>query len=145
MLDMTLGITLVILFTVAALGFVLAPFWGRYVFSAPTPDDDLDVRRKALEQQKREALAAIKEAEFDLQTGKMTPEDFEFVRRKYAAQAMAAIQELERGGATVVRAQGSASVRARFCPSCGAPQPEGAQYCFRCGQALDGVMPEASG
>lgn len=47
------------------------------------------------EKQKREAYAALKEAEFDRQTGKLTEEDYHFLREKYEARALEALSQLD--------------------------------------------------
>ncbi len=47
------------------------------------------------ERQKREAYAAIKEAEFDRQTGKLTQADYHFLREKYEARALEALTQLD--------------------------------------------------
>ncbi len=50
------------------------------------------------EEQKRQAYAALKEAEFDLQTGKLTEEDYHVLREKYEARALEAMARLDRLG-----------------------------------------------
>jgi hypothetical protein len=50
------------------------------------------------EGQKRRAYAALKEAEFDLQTGKLTDEDYRVLREKYEARALEAMAQLDRLG-----------------------------------------------
>jgi hypothetical protein len=61
--------------------------------AAPT-----DPERYRLEKEKELAYAAIKEAEFDLQMGKLSPEDHAALREKYEARALAALEALERRG-----------------------------------------------
>jgi hypothetical protein len=46
---------------------------------------------------KDEALAAIRDAEFDLHLGKLSAEDYGELRARLEAQALEAIAELERG------------------------------------------------
>lgn len=46
--------------------------------------------------QKSQAYAALKEAEFDLQTGKLTDEDYRALRDKYEARALDAMAQLDR-------------------------------------------------
>jgi hypothetical protein len=48
------------------------------------------------EKQKTDAYAAIKEAEFDRQMGKLTDEDYELLREKYEARALEALAQLDR-------------------------------------------------
>ena len=49
------------------------------------------------ERQKRQALAAIKEAELDHRMGKLTDEDLAAMRARFEAQALEAMAALERG------------------------------------------------
>lgn len=73
--------------------FVAAPlFGGDATATAATPVD----ARARWERQKRQALAAIKEAELDHQTGKLSDEDLQSLRTRLEAQALEAIAALER-------------------------------------------------
>jgi DNA-directed RNA polymerase subunit RPC12/RpoP len=96
---------------------------------------------------KVQALLALKEIEFDRATGKLSDEDYEQLKAKYAAvalDAMRAEEAAEAGPASqgavadaaeeLVRlaAEGSLTV----CPNCG-PRPEAdAAFCSDCGRAL---------
>lgn len=46
---------------------------------------------------KEEALAAIRDAEFDLHLGKLSAEDYGELRARLEAQALEAMAEMERG------------------------------------------------
>ena len=59
----------------------------------PVPDAERLVR---WEKQKAAAYAAIREAEFDKQMGKLTDEDYQFIRHKYEARAIEALAQLDR-------------------------------------------------
>ena len=48
------------------------------------------------EKQKADAYAALKEAEFDLQMGKLTEADYQLLREKYEARALEALAQLDR-------------------------------------------------
>jgi hypothetical protein len=48
------------------------------------------------EKQKAEAYAALKEAEFDLQMGKLTEADYQLLTEKYEARALEALAQLDR-------------------------------------------------
>ena len=48
------------------------------------------------EKQKADAYAALKEAEFDQQMGKLTEEDYGILREKYEARALDALAQLDR-------------------------------------------------
>jgi hypothetical protein len=87
------------------------------------------------ERQKQEAYGAIRDAEQDLQTGKMSQVDFEFIRDKYTARALEAIAALEQARSRhPVAAPGG--VRFLFCPECGRKLPGRARFCPGCGRAL---------
>jgi len=105
------------------------------------------------------ALAALKEIEFDRATGKLSEDDYLFLKTKYSAQALAAIKAEEvpvpagMGAAGVTADEEPADVesliaaRARAirtaaasgvptCPTCG-PRPEAdAIYCSDCSARL---------
>jgi hypothetical protein len=54
-----------------------------------------DVERYRLEKEKELAYAAIKEAEFDFQMGKLSEADYHLLREKYEGRALAALAALE--------------------------------------------------
>jgi hypothetical protein len=58
----------------------------------------LDPERYRLEKQRDLAYAAIKEAEFDHQMGKLSADDYALLRRKYEDRALDALAALERLG-----------------------------------------------
>jgi Double zinc ribbon len=96
------------------------------------------------------ALLALKEIEFDKETGKLSEEDYRFLKEKYTVQALEALRAEE--GAAVApddvealiahrlralrSAAASAPPGARVCPTCG-PRPEpDAAFCSTCGSKL---------
>jgi hypothetical protein len=103
------------------------------------------------------ALLALKEIEFDRETGKLSDEDYRFLKEKYTAEALEALRaeegqaQRERQGqgapddveamiAHRVRALRSAAASAPpdapVCPTCG-PRPEAdAVFCSSCGAAI---------
>jgi len=62
--------------------------------AGPTTDPE----RYRLEKEKELAYAAIKEADFDFEMGKLSIEDHATLRSKYEGRAMAALAALERRG-----------------------------------------------
>ena len=56
----------------------------------------VDPERHRLEKEKELAYAALKEAEFDFQMGKLSAEDYAALREKYEARALQALAALER-------------------------------------------------
>jgi rubrerythrin len=128
-----------IVITVAAAAFVAAPFFT----SEPAAEGGATVlhvpgERQMFERQKLDAYAAIKEAEFDYQMGKLSERDFNALRDKYAAQALEAIAALEAASATRTRQLKEARrpTRIAFCPICGRGIPPRANFCPACGQSL---------
>jgi rRNA maturation endonuclease Nob1 len=99
------------------------------------------------------ALTALKEIEFDRETGKLSDVDYEFLKTKYTAAALDALRhESEEAASDDVEAMIAAKVRAlRFasaatspdasspgpvCTGCG-PRPEpDAVFCSSCGRRL---------
>jgi len=61
------------------------------------PDDDGSERAR-WERQKRQALAAIREAEMDHRMGKLSDEDLATQRGRFEEQALAALAALEKEG-----------------------------------------------
>jgi len=75
---------------------IAAPLlWQRPFEARARPTDP---ERYRLEKEKELAYAAIKDAEFDLQMGKLSPEDHASLREKYEGKALAALEALERRG-----------------------------------------------
>ena len=98
---------------VASLCFVLYPLFRADISIGPTA-------ARASRPQQSPAVEALRELEFDRETGKISDSDYEPLKARYTAQALA-----------VMRA-GTAAV----CEKCG-PRPESdAQYCSNCGSAL---------
>ena len=94
---MTLIVYLAGLVLIAAVAFAVAAplLWPRPITAnAPVGDPE----RYRLEKEKELAYAAIKEADFDHQMGKLSPEDHTTLRNKYEARALAALAALERRG-----------------------------------------------
>jgi ribosomal protein L40E len=66
------------------------------------------------------AVDTLRELEFDRQTGKISPGDYESLKMRYTEQALA-----------VMRAG-----NARLCETCGPRSEADAEYCSNCGSAL---------
>ena len=90
------------------------------------------------------ALTALKEIEFDRETGKLSDSDYAFLKEKYTAAALDALRaeapnDIEAMVAARVRVLRSAPTQnpgAPACPTCG-PRPEpDAVFCSTCGQRL---------
>lgn len=112
----------------AALSLILMPIL-RPTPEAPAPAWDLP---ELEETRKGQALLALKEIEFDLATGKLSDADHALLKRKFTAEAVAAIRE--DAPAVAVVSAGTAKLLA--CPTCG-PRPESdAIFCSTCGKLL---------
>ena len=97
------------------------------------------------------ALLALKEIEFDRETGKLSDADYHQLRSRYSAEALVALagDESEAGAAdgdpeALITARLAQLRSARttglpptpFCPGCG-PRPEAdALFCSSCGSSL---------
>lgn len=75
-------------------------------------------------ERKEAAVEALRELEFEYQTGKVSEEDYARLRARYAREALTARDEL--GSAT----------GAAFCPGCGEELRAGVKFCSRCGAAI---------
>ena len=98
------------------------------------------------------ALAALKEIDFDRETGKLSESDYQFLKAKYMGVAVEALRAEEHRAvadpaealiAARVQALSAADVQpaALACITCG-PRPEpDAVYCSTCGLRLEVVAP----
>ena len=133
-----------VLIGMAALWLTLRPLLG-----PARPPDLVEEPVDPEETAKGVALLALKEIEFDRETGKLSDADYEYLKSKYTAEALVALREDEGHGvrddaealiAHRVRVLRSAGATAPpgtpSCPSCG-PRPEAdAVYCSMCGGRL---------
>lgn len=146
-LELLLGVVV----AVAAIALVARPLWRgpsreREPFDEPAAPEET---RKGV------ALLALREIDFDRETGKLSDQDYERLKTAYTAEAVAALR-LEEGRAArapdsvesliaarvlQMRVGGPASLRpsastTEHCPNCG-PRPESdALFCSECGRAL---------
>jgi double zinc ribbon protein len=108
---------------------------GREADEGEDPEDDLSAQAVA--------LRALKEIEFDRATGKLSDGDYETLKAKYTAEALAALRETAGSGmrdAGGVASGGASHPASRIphpaCPTHG-PRPESdAQFCSECGSRL---------
>jgi hypothetical protein len=137
MLPLTIGTLL----AVGALAYVLLPLLvGSPVRSVRRPSRLPLQAGGGVE----EAVVALREIEFDRETGKLSDADYAELKARYTARALAAMRARGDGGAEPESAEDlvEATVlayraRLRSCPRCG-PRPEpDAIYCSSCGSYLD--------
>jgi hypothetical protein len=115
---------------------VADPFLRRGLFNRKAESASTRERR-------RSALLAIRDLDFDFQTGKVLEEDYRVWRARLLERAARWLTDEERAEsglaegleAEVAEVRKAAS-GARFCPSCGRPQVGGGRFCADCGQAL---------
>ena len=86
------------------------------------------------------ALAALKEIEFDRETGKLSDEDYAFLKSKYTGVALDALR-VESADAAEVRAQEVRTSSERQdgsgdCAGCGAELGQGSRFCEQCGTGV---------
>ncbi len=99
---------------------VLAPLVeGRHLDERPEGELSA-VERKEL------AIEALRELEFEYQTGKVSEQEYLSLRERFGRQALAAREEL---GEPAAAPEGR-------CETCGAEAREGAKFCGRCGSRL---------
>jgi hypothetical protein len=91
-------VALVVAVAVLVTGAVLFVAWP---FASPEPEppeqalSDRDRRVLELRERRDEAYGALHDLEQDLQTGKITPADYELERGRLRAEAAAALRELD--------------------------------------------------
>ena len=124
---------------IAALWLVLQPLI-RPRASPPLPFEPLDPE----ETPKGIALAALKEIEFDRETGKLSDADYELLKAKYT---IAAVEALRGEQAAVASNDIETLVAARVLALRSATAPAARRYCDRCGAGLvpDGRFCESCG
>ncbi len=90
------------------------------------------------------AIAALREIEFDRETGKLSDSDYASLKAKYTGEALAALRADASSGSGAPDLEAMISARVRLltggdvpaCPSCG-PRPEpDAAVCSTCGRRL---------
>ena len=130
---------------IAAMWLVLQP-----LFRPPAPGAEPYEPVEPEETPKGVALAALKEIEFDRETGKLSDPDYELLKAKYTSAALEALRNEEVGPvsdhleamiAARVRSLRSASATkssntAKSCPTCGPRSESDAVFCCNCGRRL---------
>lgn len=133
MIALVLGTVLAL----AALAFVLVPLFvapragagAPHAVPSPAPVD---------------AIAALREVEFDRETGKLSDSDYAALKAEYTRDALAALRAQDAAPSGVSDAEVEAMILAyraprKACATCG-PRPEAdAIYCSACGRFLPGA------
>jgi hypothetical protein len=121
---------------VLSAAFVALPFLRAEELQAPTAARPGGIAMSDAARQKADAYAAIKEADFDFQMGKLSEADHTALRDKYAAQALAAIAVLEGSHAPAKTSFGHRPRRVAYCPQCGTEAAKRGNFCGGCGMNL---------
>jgi len=114
----------------------------------PADAIDMDALEDLEDTRSGVALAALKEIEFDRETGKLSDNDYEFLKQKYTVEALAAMRAEENATPEDLEARVEAQVSARVatlrsdggteavCGACGTMAGAGARFCPACGKPL---------
>ena len=151
---MLVAVVLILLVVIAVVGYPLLS----------TKDDESALyeqagnRQSELQRQKESAYAAIKELDFDRRTGKLSQQDFEELYAVYQAQALGAIEALEKAGSSTEslddealeeqirtkrkRLTGSEDKAELTCIKCNEDYPSSARFCSTCGAKLKRLCPD---
>ncbi len=123
--------------------------------SAGASGDDAPAE-KSPEHDKEVALRAIREADFDHRTGKLSDEDHAALRAELEARALSALAAIDdanalhpvpassgapAGAPSTATAARVASDGGGFCPACGVRFARGASFCSGCGKKLPAATP----
>jgi hypothetical protein len=120
---------------VALLAMAAASAWISWPLLRPASahlETETKASKELWEREKFVALTAIREAEFDQATGKLSDEDYEILRSDYEERAMKAMAELERTPS--VEAPAVASHATGFCVDCGQRFGQQDRFCAACGR-----------
>ena len=107
---------------------------------------DVDALEEIEDTRSGVALTALKEIEFDRETGKLSDADYEFLKQKYTVEALSALRaeaddapaDVEALVATRLAAIQAAPGSDAACAGCGAPAEPGARFCPGCGLPFRG-------
>ena len=123
----------------AALAIVLYPLFSDSQDAAPRAIPEAREPTPA-----EQAIAALREIEFDRETGKLSQRDYDALRASYLKDALAAMRAEESADASMADDEVEAAIlkyrTGRLsCVSCG-PRPEAnAVFCSTCGRYLPGA------
>jgi hypothetical protein len=130
-----LALVLGTLLAVGALCYVLYPLFADVVAVRPSAPR----LAQASEGGEDEAVAALREIEFDRVTGKLSDGDYAELKARYTGRALAAMRSSADPDDAVEQAVQAYRARLRSCVACG-PRPEpDAEYCSTCGSFLPGA------
>lgn len=146
---MTMAIGAVLL-AVAVLVFVLHPLWAGIHAPLEKTDDEVS----EVEALRRVKLLALRDVEYDFQTGKLDDEDYQSLKKELSAEALEALDASEREASGIGRktleeeiaAVRTGLVSGATCGECGHLNPSGSRFCSSCGESLTNLgEPAAEG
>ena len=110
--------------------FILQPVVQGARASLHREEDELTEAEAA----RRVALLALRDVEYDFQTGKLDQDDYKAMKRQLSAEALAAMKALEEEGAQEAIEAEIAAVRQGLraglvCGDCGQWNPQGSRFC----------------
>lgn len=133
-----------VMILMATTAYVAKPYWQR---QKVTKLDSHNGQLTDLLERRDNLLAAIKEIEFDCQTGKISAEDFTEMNAKYRFEAITVMKRIDN-----IRGNNRASQRLeeelrsmrlqrktkgrKHCTQCGKTVSTQDRYCFACGHLL---------
>jgi ribosomal protein L40E len=124
------------LLAVSALAYVLLPL----MVSGSAPTRRRFVVRSATSLPEQEAVAALREIEFDRVTGKLSDADYAELKTRYTSRALEAMRagSAPKSDDAIEAAVLAYRAKMKSCARCG-PRPEpDAVYCSSCGHYLPG-------
>lgn len=131
-----------VLLVMAVVLFILQPVLTGRQASLRREEDEMT----EAEATRRVKLLALRDVEYDYATGKLDDADYGRLRRELSAEALAALEEVERehGRSTAETDELEAEVaRVRrglaagtTCSGCGRVNPPGSRFCAACGARL---------
>ncbi len=146
MLELITGIVVAIVALLVVLQPLLTPGIRVNDLQSPQHEDDFsDIEEST--SPKIQSLLALREIEFDRETGKLSDADYASLKHKYAESAVSAIREErdvdqqtphidnedDAAEAMIARAR---STRLSVCPTCDHKLEVGSIFCSNCGRSL---------
>lgn len=140
-----------VLLGVGALIFVGYPLFKRELSQESLEEEPRDLELQKLLFEKEQALAALKELDFDYETGKLDEEDYEHLKDRYRAKTLSLLKEIDQTRAVEdieeeiekevaqvreKRQEVSEKPQKLVCPQCGESYLSDDRFCPACGADL---------
>ncbi len=128
--------------------FIFEPFMSKSA-ARLFPDDYQETALHHLLSRKDSIYTAMKDLEFDYQTGKLSDEDYGILRRKFVVQVSSVLEEIDtmrsgregkeggaKAGTKKKAAVKTATANEKTCDECGFAHDEDDKFCQGCGAEL---------